>query len=69
MSLRGYELEQADTSALTPSHAVIQALQQQAEQLNLSIIVGAPWFNPISPVCSSALTYPIGVLQNAFARR
>ena len=42
MTLRGYELEQADTSALTPSHAVIQALQQQAEQLNLSIIVGAP---------------------------
>ena len=42
MSLSGYELERADTHAMTPSHAVIQALQQQAEQLNLSIIVGAP---------------------------
>ena len=59
MSLRGYELEQADTSALTPSHAVIQALQQQVEQLHLSITVGAPWFDPNDkPYIASLLIRP-----------
>ena len=59
MSLSGYELERADTNALTPSHVAIQTLQQQAEQLNLSIIVGAPWFNPNGkPYIASLLIRP-----------
>ena len=59
MSLSGYELERADTNALTPSHAAIQTLQQQAEQLNLSTIVGAPWFNPNGkPYIASLLIRP-----------
>ena len=59
MSLSGYELERADTNAMTPSHTAIQTLQQQAEQLNLSIIVGAPWFNPNGkPYIASLLIRP-----------
>ena len=59
MSLSGYELERADTNALTSSHPTIQALQQQAEQLNLSIIVGVPWLKPNGkPYIASLLIRP-----------
>ena len=59
MSLSGYEWERADTNALAPSLTAIQTLQQQAEHLNLSIIVGRHGSSPNGkPYIASLLIHP-----------
>ena len=75
MSLRGYELEQADTSALTSSHAAIQALPTASRTITTEHHRGCTcaMVQPQWRVLYRQFAHPpsptrMGVLRNAFAR-